>query len=81
MNTPDGNKICPFSEFTFATVPQAVYKQMRIEWQPILWRIENTPSLSALDDAHQTVANLIFNLATEYLKQLVYGFILKDKKI
>ena len=78
MSTPGGKEICPFREFTCATVPQAVYKKLKIEWQLILRKTENTPSLPALDNANQIVTDLTFNLVTEYLKQHVYGFIFKD---
>ena len=79
MNAPsDGKKVCPFRESTCATVPHAVYKKMKIEWQPILRKMENTPRLPVLDDENQIVADLTFNLATEYLKQHVCGIIFKD---
>ena len=80
MSTPDGKKICPFCEFTCTIVPQAVYKKMKREWQPMLRKMENTPSLPALDDVNQIVTDLIFNLDTEHLKQHVCGFIFNNKK-
>ena len=40
--------------------------------------MENTPTLLALDGENQIVADLIFNMATENLRQHVCGFIFKD---
>ena len=68
MNTPDGKKIYPFRHFTSKTVPQAVYKKLKLEWQPILRKMENSPGLPLLDDVNQQTVDATFNLATDHLK-------------
>ena len=80
MNTPDGKKVCPFREFTSQTIPPVVYKKMKIEWQPILRRMEKTPNLPALENVNQILVDYTFNLATDYLKSNICSFLFQNNK-
>ena len=80
MNTPDGKKICPFRLFTGKTVPQSIYKKIKLEWQPILRKMENTPGMPLLDDVNQETVDSTFMLATDYLKDNICSFLFKDDK-
>ena len=45
MDTPDGKKICSFRNFTSASVPKDVYNKLKVEWQPIMKKMENSPGV------------------------------------
>ena len=45
MDTPDGKRICSFRNFTSASVPKDVYKKLKLEWQPIMKKMENSPGV------------------------------------
>ena len=53
---------------------------MKIEWQPILRRMEKTPNLPALDNVNQILVDSTFDLATDYLKSNVCSFLFLNNK-
>ena len=59
MDTPDGKRICSFRIFTSASVPRDVYKKLKVEWQPIMKKMENSPGVHVL--ARFIDVNQLFN--------------------
>ena len=61
-------------------MPQSIYKKIKLEWQPILRKMENTPGMPLLDDVNQETVDSTFILATDYLKDNICSFLFKDDK-
>ena len=82
MDTVDGKKICPFRLFTSATIPKAIYRRFKIEWQPIMKKMESAPGirLPVSANVNQNLLDSTFELATTHLRENVCSFLFKDKK-
>ena len=75
-------KTCPFRLFTNATLPKAIYRRFKIEWQPIMKKMESTTGmrLPVSASVNQYLLHSTFELATSHLRENVCSFLFQDKK-
>ena len=86
MDTPDGKRICSFRNFTSASVQRDVYKKLKLEWQPIMKKMENRTGVQIpvrLIDVNQFLIDSTFNMATSHLRENICSFLFthKNKRI
>ena len=86
MDTPDGKRICSFRNFTSASVQRDVYKKLKLEWQPIMKKMENSPGVqipARRIDVNQFLIDSTFNMATSHLRENICSFLFthKNKRI
>ena len=82
MDTPDGKRIYPFRYFTSASMPKDAFKKLKVEWQPIMKKMENSPGVNIparYIDVNQFLIDSTFNVATTHLRENVCSFLFKDK--
>ena len=68
LDTPYGGEICPFRLFTNETLPKAIYRRFKIEWQPIMKKMESNPGirLPVSVSVNQDLLNSTLELATSH---------------
>ena len=63
-------------------MPKTPFKVFKLEWQPIMKKMENTPGMQLPEkyaNINEEVLNSSFILATRYLKENIYSFLFLDK--
>ena len=83
MHTADGKKICAFRFFSSSNLPKPVYRKFKVEWQPIMKKMESAPGVELpinTGDVTQDILDATFTLATDHLRDNVCSFLFNDKK-
>ena len=75
-------KICPFRLFSCKNVPRDVYRRFKVEWQPIMKKMENAPDVnlpSNSDEVTQELLDSTYIIATNHLRDNVCSFLFNDR--
>ena len=78
VTLPDGSKIHPFRMFEAKHLPTNVRQKFKVDWKPILKRMELAEGMNLPDDSNFVNSELInstYDLATNHLKYNVCSFL------
>ena len=82
MEASCGKRICPFRNFSSSSIPTRLFQKFKIEWKPIMQKMENSPGLkiqTRYSDVNQFLIDSTFGIATTHLRENVCSYLFKDK--